>query len=81
MSSISISESQKAIDQAQRVGKLTFLVFIFVPLGFTTSFFGTNVKELQSDVGLKWWAALSLPVAVGAISLFYVDVTIPLRQA
>ena len=39
MSSISISESQKAMEQAQRVERLTFLAFIFVPLSFTTSFF------------------------------------------
>ena len=73
MSSISISESQKAMEQAQRVGKLTFLAFLFVPLSFTTSFFGMNVTELQGNVGLKWWVALSVPVAVGALALFYLD--------
>ena len=53
MSSISISESQRAMEQAQRVGKLTFLAFFFVPLSFTTSFFGMNVEELEGNVGLK----------------------------
>ncbi|KAJ5623415.1 hypothetical protein N7490_012020 [Penicillium lividum] len=38
MSSVSISESKKAISQATRVTRLTFLAFLFVPLSFTTSF-------------------------------------------
>ncbi len=80
MSSIYISESQKAIEQAERVGKLTFLAFIFIPLSFTTSLFGMNVTELEDDVGLKWWAALSVPVTAGAVALFYWDVEAHLQR-
>ncbi|KAG7004295.1 hypothetical protein G7Y79_00026g058790 [Physcia stellaris] len=60
IASIPISESQLAMEQAQRVKKMTFLAYFFVPLSFTTSFFGMNVEELQGDVGLKWWDALTL---------------------
>jgi Mg2+ and Co2+ transporter CorA len=75
LSSISIAESQRATEQAQRVGKLTFLAFIFVPLSFTTGFFGMNVTEIASDkLSLKWWVAMSVPVTVIAISMLYLDV-------
>ncbi|KAK3328637.1 hypothetical protein B0T19DRAFT_196272 [Cercophora scortea] len=76
MSSISISESQKAMEQAARVGRLTFLAFVFVPLSFTTSFFGMNVAEWQDGglLGLKWWGVLSVVLTAAAVALFYVDV-------
>jgi hypothetical protein len=80
MSSISISESKRAIAQAQRVGKLTFLAFFFIPLSFTTSFFGMNVKELEGgSLGLKWWVALSLLMTAATVAVFYLDMT-PLRS-
>lgn len=41
---MSIWGSQRAVVQAQRVGKPTFLVFIFVPLSFTTCLLGINVN-------------------------------------
>ncbi|KAM4057225.1 corA-like Mg2+ transporter protein [Hirsutella rhossiliensis] len=75
MSSLSISKSQMAIVQAQRVGKLTFLAFIFVPLSFTTSFFGMNVAELADNTtGLKTWGVLSASLTVAIIALFFMDV-------
>jgi len=80
MSSISISESQKAIEQAQRVGKLTFLAFVFVPLSFTTSAFGMSVTELKDGVDLKWWVTLSVPVTAFAVALFYWDIERDVRR-
>ncbi|KAK8068766.1 hypothetical protein PG994_005382 [Apiospora phragmitis] len=41
-----IRESQKAFAEARSVTKLTKLALVFVPLSFTTSAFGMNVKEL-----------------------------------
>ncbi|KAG8529127.1 uncharacterized protein KY384_005762 [Bacidia gigantensis] len=46
MNEIVIAESREAINQTARMAKLTFLAFIFVPLSFTTSFFGMNFQEL-----------------------------------
>jgi Mg2+ and Co2+ transporter CorA len=45
MNSAMIDESQRAIAQARRVGKLTALAFFFIPLSFTASVFGMNFKE------------------------------------
>jgi len=47
MSSISITKSQQAIEKAGTAGKLTLLAFFFVPLSFTTSFYGMNVTEIE----------------------------------
>ena len=46
MNEIVIAESREAIVYTARMEKLTFLAFIFVPLSFTTSFFGMNLQEL-----------------------------------
>jgi Mg2+ and Co2+ transporter CorA len=76
MSSVSISESKKAIGQASRVARLTFLAFLFVPLSFTTSFFGMNVTELANNrLSIFWWAVVSIPLSILTILLFYWDVT------
>jgi Mg2+ and Co2+ transporter CorA len=75
MSSISISESQRAINQAYRVEKLTFLAFIFVPLSFTTAFFSMNVAQFQQEkLSIIWWVVMTVLVMGISISLFYLDV-------
>lgn len=79
--SISITESQKGISQAQRLGRLTFLAFIFVPCSFTTSFFGMNVSELHDgQLGLGWWALLTALVTGAAIALFFIDFNVSSRK-
>lgn len=78
MSSISIFESQKAIQQAEDMARLTSLAFLFVPLSFATSLFGMNFKELD-DKKLSIWlwglvSAISLLIAILAYCLFpYVE--------
>jgi Mg2+ and Co2+ transporter CorA len=82
MSSVSISESKKAIGQATRVTRLTFLAFLFVPLSFTTSFFGMNVREIANErLSIFWWAVMSIPVSGLTVLLFYWDITWPFRMA
>jgi Mg2+ and Co2+ transporter CorA len=76
MNSISIAEARKSISQAERLGRLTFLAFIFVPLSFTTSVFGMNLEELSQPnlPSIRIWFALSIPVMVFALLLFYINV-------
>ncbi|RKK89171.1 hypothetical protein BFJ68_g16776 [Fusarium oxysporum] len=76
MSSMSISESQRAITQAERVGKLTLLAFIFVPLSFTTSFFGMNVQQIEGkNLGIWWWIAMSVPIVGLVFALYFIDIS------
>jgi len=75
MNSMSIAEAEKGILQAERLGKLTFLAFIFVPLSFTTSFFGMNFRELgAADSPSLWvWFVMSSSVLLSSMLFFYID--------
>ncbi|CAH0027366.1 unnamed protein product [Clonostachys rhizophaga] len=71
MSSASIEESQRAIKQARQIELLTWFAFLYIPLSFTTSFFGMNVQSFGTgNVSLKVWFAVSIPlVAVSYLVL------------
>lgn len=70
MNSANITESRKAIAQAEGVAKLTRLAFVFVPLSFTASFFGMNFTQLGTGKLDLWiWFAVSGPVFVLSIVL------------
>jgi Mg2+ and Co2+ transporter CorA len=49
MSTMSILESQKSIEQSQQVNKLTKPAFVYIPLSFISSMFGMNVTELENN--------------------------------
>ncbi|KUJ16718.1 uncharacterized protein LY89DRAFT_733725 [Mollisia scopiformis] len=63
MNGAMLRESRKAIEQAEKVERLTILALIFVPLSFITSAFGMNFKELgQGEVGMQVFAEVAVPV-------------------
>lgn len=66
-------ESQKVIEQSETLAKLTFLASFFVPLSFTTSFFGMNFRELQDRPLRIWiWFVASIPtLAICFIIMFW----------
>lgn len=59
-----ICEAEKTMAQAQQVTKLTQLAFVFIPLSFTATLFGMNVKPIEESatVPLWLWFAISVPV-------------------
>jgi Mg2+ and Co2+ transporter CorA len=60
-----IAESRKAIDQAERLKRLTLLATFFIPLSFTTSLFGMNFKEFgQGQLSAWLFAVVSAPVLI-----------------
>ncbi|KAL8708083.1 MAG: hypothetical protein Q9225_007658 [Loekoesia sp. 1 TL-2023] len=60
-----IAESNKAIQQAQEVTKLTRLAFLFVPLSFTASFCGMNLWPfIPNGTSIWWWFAISTPLII-----------------
>ena len=80
MNAIVIEESNKAMKQAERIGKLTFLAFVFVPLSFTTSFFGMNFKELgvgqqTNPISIWVWFVLAVPLLAVAVAFYVWDVS------
>ena len=75
-------ESQRAIQQTEQVAKLTLLAYFFVPLAFTTSFFGMNVKEISSNNLKIWtWFAITIPVLFFSFFVWFWDVKSLWRRA
>lgn len=77
MGKASIEESSKAIEQSQRLKKLTLLATLFIPLGFSTSLFGMNIDLLgQTGVELWWFFVLCVPVTLFAYVFCLWDVQV-----
>ncbi|KAK8018782.1 amidase signature enzyme [Apiospora marii] len=71
-----IQEAQKAFAEARSVTKLTKLALVFVPLSFTTSAFGMNIKELGAAGAPSIWLWLVVTIGVGipVLAFFQWDV-------
>lgn len=82
ISSASITESKRAIAQAYEVTKLTRLAFLYIPLSFTTSFFGMNLTPIAAGQHDLWlWVVVSIPIlAVSIFALSYDISTLPERS-
>lgn len=69
-----LAESKKAIIQTKNVARLTLLAFFFIPLSFTTSFFGMNFVEFGQGTQHIWlWFAVSVPVFTFALVVCFWD--------
>ena len=65
MNSATIIDSQHAIEQAKQIGLLTWLASTYIPLSFTTSFFGMNMKTFGSGSLSMWlWLAITIPLSL-----------------
>lgn len=66
-----ICEAEKTMAQAQQVTKLTQLAFVFIPLSFTATLFGMNVKPFEESATMPLWVwfAVSVPVLGLSIAL------------
>lgn len=74
MNNAAIEESRKAIEQSERVKKLTLLATFFIPLTFSTSLFGMNVDLLgQEGVQFWWFFVLCVPITLSAYILYVWD--------
>jgi hypothetical protein len=83
MNNANLAESKRAIAQASRVSKLTLLVFFYVPLSFTSSFFGMNFAQFgtSSTLGIWLWFAVSAPVLLLSFIFYQWDVTRFIRRS
>jgi hypothetical protein len=83
MNNANLAESKRAIAQAGRVSKLTLLAFFYVPLSFTSSFFGMNFSQFgtSSTLGIWLWFAVSAPILVLSIIFYQWDVTGFIRRS
>lgn len=71
MNKATIEESRKAIEQSERLKKLTLLATLFIPLTFCSSLLGMNVDLLgQNAVRFWWFFVLCVPITLFAY-IFY----------
>ncbi|OIW35544.1 hypothetical protein CONLIGDRAFT_710715 [Coniochaeta ligniaria NRRL 30616] len=74
MGKASIEESSKAIEQSQRLKKLTLLATLFIPLSFSSSLFGMNLDLLgQSKVKFWWFFVVCVPITLFAYVFYLWD--------
>jgi hypothetical protein len=74
MNKAAIEESRKAIEQSERLKKLTLLATFFIPLTFSTSLFGMNIDLLgQNGVRFWWFFVLCVPITLSAYILYLWD--------
>jgi hypothetical protein len=65
MNKVTIEESRKAIDQSERLKKLTLLATLFIPLSFCSSLLGMNIDLLgQNAVKFWWFFVLCIPITL-----------------
>lgn len=65
----SMEASQRSIEEAVSVKRLTQLAFIFIPLSFVTSLYGMNVKEISGD-GVRIWVFFVTAICVMFLVFF-----------
>lgn len=69
-----LAESQRAIQQAKLVTKLTLVAFVYLPFTFTAGFFGMNFKELGTGTIPLWiFFAASFPLMIVTMAFFALD--------
>ncbi|KAL6716569.1 hypothetical protein ACLMJK_006136 [Lecanora helva] len=69
-----VAESRKAIEQAERVKRLTLLATIFIPLSFVSSLFGMNFREFgQGRLSVWWFVVISAPVLAASYTAYVWD--------
>jgi hypothetical protein len=74
MNKATIEESRKAVEQSERLKKLTLLATLFIPLTFSSSLFGMNIDLLgQSSVGFWWFLVVCVPITLFAYMIYLWD--------
>ncbi|KAJ4147069.1 hypothetical protein LMH87_001619 [Akanthomyces muscarius] len=77
-----IDESRRAVEQSERVKKLTILATIFIPLGFCSSLFGMNIDILgQGSVEFWWFFVVCVPITLLAYVFYLWDSGAVIRWA
>jgi hypothetical protein len=70
-SNAQLEEARKAIQEAEQTRRLTLLAFFYLPLTFTTSIFGMNIKELGQGDKSIWIAFVTGLVVLILSSIAY----------
>ncbi|KAF5003987.1 hypothetical protein FDECE_9487 [Fusarium decemcellulare] len=72
MNKTMIRDTQRGVVQAEAMARLTLLAYFFIPLSFTATFLGMNVKELDANSLSIWvWFAITAPVMGLSLCLYF----------
>ncbi|EPE29854.1 Magnesium transport protein CorA, transmembrane region [Glarea lozoyensis ATCC 20868] len=63
---VALQESRRSIQQANSVGRISVLAFIFLPLSLVTSIFGMNISEVTGS-GASWRAFFATSIIFGGL--------------
>jgi Mg2+ and Co2+ transporter CorA len=65
---LSLQESRRSIQQADSIGRISFLGFLFSPFSLVMSFFGMNIQQLTGS-GASWRTFLISAAALCALMI------------
>ena len=71
MNNINSNDIKNSYEQSRRVGKLTFLAFLFAPLSFTTSFFAMSIG--LNNLNLATWFEVTISLLIFTFLLLAID--------
>ncbi|KAH8660512.1 hypothetical protein BX600DRAFT_438725 [Xylariales sp. PMI_506] len=78
MNMINSKEMKNSYKQSERIGKLTFLAFVFAPLSFTTSFFAMNIG--LENLTLTKWFIVTVILLSTTFFVMFVDISSWMRM-
>jgi hypothetical protein len=69
--SAALLEAKKSVEQAESIGRLSWLAFLFLPLSFTAALFGMNFKEIGTNLSIWIYPAVSVPVFLLTLLIYF----------
>ncbi|KAH7130817.1 hypothetical protein B0J11DRAFT_578322 [Dendryphion nanum] len=70
---LALQDARLSMQEARDLKRITFMAFVFVPLSFTPSLFGMNVRELANDSTPPWvFVVTALGILLGSLMVFKV---------
>jgi len=67
-------QTERAIQQTDRLSKLSFLAYFYFPLSFAASFYGMSFKELGDQLSIWTYFVMAGPLLVLSVIAWYVNV-------
>lgn len=62
--SIGIRDARQSLELNTSLWRLSWITFIFLPLGVLGTLFGMNVAELRSEPSVKWYFTAAIPLMI-----------------
>ena len=67
-------QTDKAIEQMDRISKLSVLAYVYIPLTFAAGFYGMNFKELGNHLSIWTYFVMAVPLLVLSLIAWFVNI-------